>query len=939
MKGLFSPNHRSASRLEAVESGSASEQPQPLVLESNVNLDADVSMDESHASAMSGVTTESMTIGSPPRTQRKKRNSNGFRSILSGPPPQASNAADGGVSVRSRLFPEDADLKPPSRDNSNDHPSLILKPFDLNQQFANSADPPFNNNTSSPNSPTGRRPSTLTPFRRRLDGQATLRKRQADQDDLYGREWICDANDDAFSAAESPVDMYTSPRISPSKSAKHRTAMHRSPFYSKPKSQSQQLQYTKSPSHFQTLDGRTVQSKNPFSPMVFDDTPTPTPGRPVHSPQADPATALGLTHPLLLTSESLSESTSAAGGKSPFLLRSKLQKRGTSPSHSNKDNNTVGRSSTARMGMGIDGLTRNELRSNTADDDKQKLEQKTSKYIRDGYPEPTGRYSFTGSPIKENFATNTSTQSQFATEASSFPSKPLPTDQKPTALFASNKEIDTSEDYCTNIHKVRRKSKGDDVVAAAAQGESSWKKELYINTKDTSNEVPSFLNFDNNNASGFYNTIPNKSYFYNQQKKNQKEDSISPTDVFNFPQFRASPSDTSTLPPTPSKPVRRPPIRRYTPIRKTTGPPPTPMPGARQPRTFGLQDINSNNNVFDEIGGESSDDENASDRVGGVRRRRRPKSDASMGKALPPSRFYSDFDVIAELGSGSFGNVYKVLSRLDGCFYAIKVANRVAKGIADRDRMLKEVYALAALSDRADTATFHIVRYHQAWMEEERLYIQTELCTTTLQAEMKLAAPGQLPLATRFKCLREILLALNFIHNNQMVHLDIKPENIFLKNDQFKLGDFGLVSKVSSHDVEEGDSRYMSMELLSGDHADLTKSDIFSLGIAMYEICLGNNKILPSNGSDWQALRSGRILPPPNTTDELFQIIKKMMNPTYSERPSASDLLKLPELMSAEQKMMARERERLMQASQALALRPSLPKPKGLVRRNTWSAF
>ena len=149
-----------------------------------------------------------------------------------------------------------------------------------------------------------------------------------------------------------------------------------------------------------------------------------------------------------------------------------------------------------------------------------------------------------------------------------------------------------------------------------------------------------------------------------------------------------------------------------------------------------------------------------------------------------------------------------------------------------------------------------------------------------------------------------------------------------------------MVSKVSSHDVEEGDSRYMSKELLSGDHADLTKSDIFSLGIAMYEICLGSNKNLPPNGPEWQCLRSGRILPPPNTTDELFQIIKTMMDPTYRERPCASDLLKLPELLSEEQKMMFREREKLMQASQALAARSiPMPKPRGLVRRNTWSAF
>lgn len=189
------------------------------------------------------------------------------------------------------------------------------------------------------------------------------------------------------------------------------------------------------------------------------------------------------------------------------------------------------------------------------------------------------------------------------------------------------------------------------------------------------------------------------------------------------------------------------------------------------------------------------------------------------------SRFSSDFEELSQLGTGSFGTVYECMSRLDGCMYAIKTAKRKAKGNADKSRMLKEVYALAALRDLTDIGTFHIVRYHQAWMEEERLFIQMELCTGTLQEEIQSGLLMQC-IPRRYKLLREISMALELIHRNDMVHLDIKPENIFIKGDKYKLGDFGLVTKATTkgNDVEEGDSRYMSLELLSGDdEKDLTK--------------------------------------------------------------------------------------------------------------------
>jgi wee1-like protein kinase len=251
---------------------------------------------------------------------------------------------------------------------------------------------------------------------------------------------------------------------------------------------------------------------------------------------------------------------------------------------------------------------------------------------------------------------------------------------------------------------------------------------------------------------------------------------------------------------------------------------------------------------------------------------------------------------------------------------------------------LQQVYALAALSDQADTANFHIVRYHQAWMEHDRLYIQTELCSGTLSDEMN---REMLSTPRRYKLLREILLALDFIHRHNMVHLDIKPENVFLKNDQYKLGDFGLVNKASaSQDVEEGDSRYMSMELLSGDNrSDLTKSDIFSLGITMYEICLGRQ--LPMNGPEWHDIRAGKLSPLPGTDRDMANIIQRMIDPNPMNRPASMSLLKHPQLLSDEEKALNVERTKVIQANIQLAAQQQRmgvgPPKRSLTRANTWS--
>ena len=325
------------------------------------------------------------------------------------------------------------------------------------------------------------------------------------------------------------------------------------------------------------------------------------------------------------------------------------------------------------------------------------------------------RSSFTGSPILEH------QESQASAPAAS----PSYNNNNHHSGGGGMDAMETDTASCGSLHKVRRLNLNDDVVSASGHAIRAHTRSaaqpvgLRVDTSGyvynhQASSCSSSISSHDGSSYGHHNSLINKNNNHNNSHNGREKgdqfdgwghDDISPTDVLGFPS-----------PPTPTKAQNKQtpqPSRKNSPYgngtyqwRTTTKArplvPPTPVAerrriaalAARTPHPGSLLHNNNRSNHHHNVhhamlttgtisGGSSNNN--------GLIHRSRGDSAAHSNTTLEKSRFYGDFDVISELGRGCFGTVYKVLSRLDGCMYAIKAAKRQAKGPADRDRMLKEV--------------------------------------------------------------------------------------------------------------------------------------------------------------------------------------------------------------------------------------------------------
>src|SRR4051812_46367990 len=198
------------------------------------------------------------------------------------------------------------------------------------------------------------------------------------------------------------------------------------------------------------------------------------------------------------------------------------------------------------------------------------------------------------------------------------------------------------------------------------------------------------------------------------------------------------------------------------------------------------------------------------------------------------------YDVVAELGRGGMGVVYKAHESSLNRYVAIKVlADSLAHDEAVKERFLREARSMAALNDP------HIIQIYFIGDDEGQTYFVMEFVEGESLGSM-LKREGKLSVEQSAKVIQQTAMGLATAHDRGVVHRDIKPGNLMINSrGAVKIADFGIA--LSNHDLSKkltttgefvGTPGYLSPEVCLGKPVD-QRSDIFSLGIVMFEMLTG----------------------------------------------------------------------------------------------------
>ncbi|XP_074979254.1 inactive serine/threonine-protein kinase PLK5 isoform X5 [Caretta caretta] len=242
------------------------------------------------------------------------------------------------------------------------------------------------------------------------------------------------------------------------------------------------------------------------------------------------------------------------------------------------------------------------------------------------------------------------------------------------------------------------------------------------------------------------------------------------------------------------------------------------------------------------------------------------------------------------LGKGAFGQCYKFTDTSTGKVYAVKIVpqSRISR-LESRGKVEREIELHSHLNHR------HVVGFHRHFADRGNIYMILEYCSRKSLAHILKARKTLTEPEVRYY-LRQIVAGLCYLHQQGIIHRDLKLSNFFLtKNMQVKIGDLGLATRDEQasqrRGVVCGTPNYLAPEVIAKKGHSF-QSDIWALGCIMYTALTGCSPFEITHKQEmYQCIREGRYPAPNHLSPGARKLIGRLLAPRPSERPSLEEVL------------------------------------------------
>ncbi|KAK4758319.1 hypothetical protein SAY87_019620 [Trapa incisa] len=259
-----------------------------------------------------------------------------------------------------------------------------------------------------------------------------------------------------------------------------------------------------------------------------------------------------------------------------------------------------------------------------------------------------------------------------------------------------------------------------------------------------------------------------------------------------------------------------------------------------------------------------------------------------------PKKVITTWEKFALLGRGYFGSVYEAISH-DGSFFAVKEVSLLDQGPEGKKKILQLEHEIALLSRFEHE---NIVQYYGTSKDDSNLYIFIEIMKDSLA---KLYSKCDLKDSQISVYTRQILQGLKYLHDQNVVHRDIKCANILVDASGYvKLADFGLAKATMLNDIKscKGTPFWMAPEVVTAcNHGGYgLPADIWSLGCTVLEMFIHEIPYHPLESMQ-AVYRIGKGIPPPvpdTLSHDARDFILKCLQVNPEDRPTAAELLRHP---------------------------------------------